>query len=93
MADVKKSKLVDDVIVFIDGRCVTSDHFPSSRPDVSKTYNNSDLLRSGYNLYIPKEKLSPNSNLRIIAISGDAASELKYNKSAIAVLKKRGGDE
>ena len=57
------------------------------RLDVSKALNSDDLKLSGYQLSIPKEKLKPNSNVRVIAISGDTASELNYDKNVVTFLK------
>ena len=82
-ADSKQSKLVDSIVVFVYGKELGRVKTDIPRVDVSKALKSADLKLSGYQLSIPKERLKPNSNVRIIAISGDTASELNYNKNVI----------
>jgi len=86
-ADVNNIKLVDIIVLFVDGKEIGRVKTDALRLDVSKALNSDDLKLSGYQLSIPKEKLTPNSNVRIIAISGDTASELNYNENVIMFLK------
>ena len=86
-ADVNNLKLVDIIVVFVDGKESNRVKTDVLRVDVSKALNSNNLKLSGYQLSIPKEKLKPNSNVRIIAISGDTASELNYSKKVVTFLK------
>jgi hypothetical protein len=86
-ADVNNLKLVDSIVIFVDGKESGRVKTDVLRMDVSKALNSDNLKLSGYQLSIPKEKLKPNSNVRIIAISGDTASELNYNEKVVTFLK------
>jgi hypothetical protein len=86
-ADVNNLKLVDSIVVFVDGKESGRVKTDVLRMDVSKALNSNNLKLSGYQLSIPKEKLKPNSNVRIIAISGNTASELNYNEKVVTFLK------
>ena len=79
-------KLVDTIVLFIDGKESGRVKTDVLRLDVSKALKSVDLKLSGYQLSIPKERLKPNSNVRVIAISGDTASELKYNENVFTFL-------
>ena len=86
-ANMNNLKLVDSIVVFVDGKESGRVKTDVLRVDVSKALNSNNLKLSGYQLSIPKEKLKPNSNVRIIAISGNTASELNYNEKVVTFLK------
>ena len=80
-------KLVDTIVLFVDSKESGRVKTDVLRLDVSKALNNDNLELSGYQLSIPKEKLKPNCDVRIIAISGNTASELNYNENVVTFLK------
>ena len=82
-ADVKNSKVPETILVFADGKFLFSTKTKRDRRDVAKYFDNAALRRSGYEFAIPfsflfKDKQTP--EVRIFALLGDIASELKYPK-------------
>lgn len=86
-ADVKNSRLVDKVIVFVDGKSVTWTNTFLSRRSVSRVLNNDKLEMVGFKLSLPANKVKSGSDVRVIAVLGDIATELSYNIKVISFLE------
>ena len=83
LADIKQSRLPDEIIVFIEDKPITSSIRHTKRQDVSKRFKNEKIKMSGYRISIPLEHINNNSKVQVIAISGDRATELRYNDKAL----------
>ena len=81
-ADIKKSRLPDAIVAFINGEFFFSGKTGVNRPDVAKYYNDPDLQKAGFEFVVPfsifKDKDNP--EVRFFAIKGGVASELYYPK-------------
>lgn len=81
-ADIKKSRLPDTIVAFINGEFFFSGKTGVDRPDVAKYYNDPDLQKAGFEFVVPfsifKDKDNP--EVRFFAIKGGVASELNYPK-------------
>lgn len=80
-ANAEKSKPVDAVLVFANGKFFNAYRTTILRPDIAKSFRAKELQLSGFKDLIPA-KLIPNlRNIRVFAISGEIASELGYKPS------------
>lgn len=86
-ADVDNSRLVDIVIVFVDGKSATWTKTIMRRESVSREFKNDKLEMSGFKLSLPANKVKSGSDVRVIAVLGDIATELSYNKNVISFLE------
>ena len=86
-ADVDNSRLVDRVIVFVDGKSATWTKTIMSRESVRRKFNNDKLEMSGFKLSLPANKVKSGSDVRVIAVLGDIATELSYNIKVISFLE------
>ncbi len=79
-ANTDAGRAADRVLVFADGRLVASGAPDKDRPDVADAYDG-NVARSGFQLTLAaagrSERLARRSRLRVFALEGNHASELK----------------
>jgi len=82
VADVKRSRIPEAVLVFLNGKFLYSGTTDVDRPDVVKYFNNSALYKTGFKFLfsssIIKESATP--EVRLFAVMKDVASEIEYSK-------------
>jgi len=82
VADIKRSRIPEAVLVFLNGKFFYSGTTDVDRPDVVEYFNNSALYQTGFKFLfsssIIKESVTP--EVRLFAVMKDVASEIGYNK-------------
>jgi len=82
-ADVEKSRLPDEIVMFSKEGYFFSGSLNRDRPDVANYFKNKRLERAGFYYIFPKRMIKYISydDLRVFAVLGDkVASELRYHK-------------
>jgi hypothetical protein len=79
--DEKQMQLVDKVIILVDGQSVYLGSTSVDRQDVSKAYQNTQILRSGFRIILPFKILNDSDEIRVFVISNGIASELGYSQA------------
>ena len=82
-ADAKNGRLVEAVVIFLNGRFFYAGKTHVNRPDVAKYLKNPDLTKTGFKFELlssfPEDNPSP--VIRVFAVSKDGkASEFRYPK-------------
>jgi hypothetical protein len=78
-ADTVHRRVPGRVLVFADGRLLTDGAPSMARPDVARDHGRA-VLRSGFRLTVATAgaaKLAVTGHIRVVAVAGDTASELK----------------
>ena len=86
-ADVKNSRLVDEILIFVDKKFVKSAQTSKNRLDIAKTLNKEHLVKIGYGFSLTSNIFNQDSDIRIIAVSNGRASELSYKEKSEYFLK------
>jgi hypothetical protein len=77
--DSLNERLVDKIIIFVDGHSVLCGSTNVFRNDVAKFYKNENYLRSGFKFIGPAKRMH---HIRVFAIAGKIASEAHYPKGS-----------
>ena len=77
-ADVEAGRLVDSLLVFVDGHLVHEGRTEIDRPDVSKSLQNEALQKSGFEILLPRQTLKQSRETRVIASSNGVFSEVHF---------------
>lgn len=87
-ANAEKSRLVDAVIVFSEGKFMHAGRTTELRPDVSQSLGKEGIERCGYKFMVPESSIEDVSGIRVFTVSEGVASELIYPNSLKALLKR-----
>lgn len=77
-ADIENSRLVDAVLVFVNGKFVFSNQERSSRRDVGKHFKNPKLNNCGFSFTLPSAMFKDAIDVQLYAILNGTTSELNY---------------
>jgi hypothetical protein len=79
--DSKKLQPAHQVIAFVNGRRVAQATPNENRPNLSRIMISKNVTKAGFSVFIPRLELGalPNAaDVRLFAVSGEGAAELKY---------------
>ncbi len=81
-SDPAHKRPIKRILVFADNRLIVAGTTGVQRPDVAKNLKRPALARSGFRLTAPRAGIAPDARIRVFAVNGDSASELRSPASA-----------
>ncbi len=75
-ADHQNGRLVDNVIIFVDGQSVHVTPTTISRSDVARFHKDDSLAMSGFRFWVPNNLVE--KDIRLFAVSENVATEAQY---------------
>ena len=92
-ADFERGRLVDEVVVFVDDKSIFAGPTTVNHRQVSKRFEDGGLQQFGFKILLPRPVLSGASVIRVLAVSGRLAGELRYRPKAREYLPQHLGKD